>query len=83
MVMMVPWKVKCVMVPAGQMLLLVGLSSPEFVPVTVPLALCSHQNSRTSRTPATTGSLDSLIGGRLCPGPLSNRQQTCHDCRLR
>ena len=33
MVSMVRWKVKCVMIPANRMLLVVGLSSPEFGPV--------------------------------------------------
>ena len=47
MVVMVPWKVKCVIVPAGRKL--VGLSSPESGPVTGQLALCLHQNRRLPR----------------------------------
>ena len=44
LVVMVWWKVKCVMVPAGRMLLVVGLSSPESGPVTGQLALCLLRN---------------------------------------
>ena len=39
---MVWWKVKCVVIPADRMLLVVGLSSPEFGPVTDQLALCLY-----------------------------------------
>ena len=44
MVVMVRWKVKCVMILADRMLLVVGLSSPKFGPVTSPLVLRSHRN---------------------------------------
>ena len=69
MVVMVRWKVKCVMIPVGRMLLVVGLSSPEFGPVTSQLALCSHQNRLLPRLETDRPQYDWIAGVTLLTRP--------------
>ena len=52
-------------------------TSPVTPPVSGELLTSPATLGSDSLPPGATGSLDSLIGVRLCPGPLSNRQQTC------